>query len=424
MLIFIIAVSSALVISFLCSIMESVLLSLGNADVEGLARAGKPAGVLMQNFKRNIDVPIASILILNTVAHTVGATVAGASYQNAFSAESLWLFSVVFTIAVLLFTEIIPKTYGATHAKELATPVAWGIRFLSVVLYPFVWVSERISRSLRGNQQSPVTSIDEIRLLASLGHKEGVVAADIAGIIGRATRLSQLTAFDVMVPKSQVVFLSTTRTTAENLQALKKSGCSRAPFSTSTNLDEATGIVLAKELFFHLQEHADEPIDWSKLVREPLVVVETQRLTSLLATFQEARSHMALVVDEYGSIVGIVTLEDVMEEIVGDIFDESDHDSNEIWSRTDGSLEALATADIREVCNRLGVEWPVNVDFKSVGGLVTELLERLPKAGDSVEWRGHRLEVCAATANRAQRIRVSPLAAEESGSVSQTETQH
>ena len=411
MLIFIIAVTSALVISFLCSIMESVLLSISSAEVEGLVRDGKPSGELMQKFKRHIDIPIAAILILNTVAHTVGATVAGASYENAFSAESLWLFSVVFTLAVLLFTEIIPKTFGATHAVELAAPVAWGIRFLSFILFPLVWISERISRTLRGNKETPVTSIEEIRLLAMLGSKEGVVGADIADIIARATRLSHLTAYDVMVPKPQVVFMSAARTLTENVEALRKSGYSRVPFSSSNNLDEASGIVLAKEILFYLQDNPHEPIDWTQVLREPLIVAKTRRLSSLLATFQEARSHMALVVDEYGSVLGLITLENVIEEIVGDIFDESDRDGDgdQIWSRADGTLEALATADIRKVCDRLDMEWPVDIDFKSIGGLVTELLERLPAAGDSVEWRGYRLEVCAAARNQAQRIRVSPL---------------
>lgn len=413
MLIFIIAVTSALVISFLCSIMEAVLLSIGNTEVEALVREGRSSGRLMRDFKRRIDVPIAAILILNTVAHTVGATVAGASYQNVFSEQSLWLFSVIFTIAVLLFTEIIPKTFGATHAKELASPVAWGIRCLSLVLAPFVWLSERISRSLRGSKKKPVTSIEEIRLLAMLGHKEGVVGGDIASIIAKSTRLSELTAYDVMVPKPRVTFLSATQTQAENLELLRKSAYSRVPFSATNELDGVVGIVLAKEIFFRLQEVPSEPIAWKEIVRNPLIVAENQRLPLLLNTFRETRNHLALVADEYGGVVGIVTLEDVIEEIVGDIFDESDRDTWDIWSHADGSLEVLATADIREVCDHLGLDWPAKLDFKSVGGLVNELLERLPAVGDKAEWRGYRLEVCAATPRRAQRIRISPLAVDE-----------
>ena len=147
MLTFATAVSLALVVSFLCSIMESVLLSIRTADVEALVLDGQRSGRLLRGFKRRIDVPIAAILILNTVAHTVGTAVAGASYENAFNDETLWIFTIVFTTAVLLFTEIIPKTIGVTHARKLAGPVAYSIQLLTVLLRPFVRLSELIFAS-------------------------------------------------------------------------------------------------------------------------------------------------------------------------------------------------------------------------------------------------------------------------------------
>ena len=120
MVIFVVAVTVALVVSFLCSIFESVLLSLGHAHIEALEREGRSAGRILKKFKSDIDVPIAAILIANTVAHTIGASVAGASYGDVFDPDTLWIFTIVFTVAVLLFTEIIPKTLGATHARALA----------------------------------------------------------------------------------------------------------------------------------------------------------------------------------------------------------------------------------------------------------------------------------------------------------------
>src|SRR5210317_2267693 len=143
MLIFITAVSVVLVVSFLCSIFESVLLSLNRPQIEVLVQREKRSGRLLAQFKENMDVPIAAILILNTAAHTVGAAVAGASYSNVFSSGTLWVFSIIFTIAVLLFTEIIPKTLGVSHATTLATPVAHGIKWLSRLLWPLVALSEK-----------------------------------------------------------------------------------------------------------------------------------------------------------------------------------------------------------------------------------------------------------------------------------------
>ena len=410
MLTFAAAVSLALVGSFLCSIMESVLLSIRAADVEALVRNGKRSGRLLKGFKHRIDVPIAAILIVNTVAHTVGAAVAGASYESAFNYETLWLFTIVFTAAVLLFTEIIPKTLGVTYAKELASPVAYGIQILGVTLRPLVKLCELISRSLLRDKASPVTSVEEIRLLALLGRKEGVFGPRTAGMIVGATRLSQLRAHDVMVPRRSVTFLSGERTKTENLEVLRRSRHSRLPFSATDELDQVSGIVLAKEVLLQLEERPDEEIDWKALMREPLVVPETKHLNSLLRAFQEDRSHMAIVVDEYGGVEGIVTLEDVLEEIVGEIIDESDRAVQEMWPQADGSLEILASIEMRKVGEHFGFEWFSDGDITTPGGLLTERLGRIPVKGDTVEWNGYRFEVVSATPRRADRIRIRPVA--------------
>ncbi len=410
MLTFAMAVSLALAGSFFCSIMESVLLSIGAADVEALVRDDKRSGRLLKRFKRRIDAPIAAILIVNTVAHTVGAAVAGASYESAFDSETLWLFTVVFTAAVLLFTEIIPKTLGVTYAKELASPVAYSIQILGVMLRPLVKLSGLISKLLLRDKANPATSAEEIRLLALLGRREGVFGARTAGMIIGATRLSQLRTHDVMGPRQSVTFLSGQRTKAENLQVVRRSRHSRLPFSTTDDLDQVSGIVLAKELFFQLEKYPDGEIDWEVLVHEPLIVPESRHLNSLLRAFQEDRRHMAIVVDEYGGIKGIVTLEDVLEEIVGEIVDESDAYVQEMWPQADGSLEIVASIEMRKVGENLGFEWFSAGDIMSAGGLVTELLGRIPVKGDAVEWNGYRLVVLSATQRRAERIRIEPIA--------------
>ena len=316
MFVFVTAVCVALVVSFLCSIFESVLLSLGHAHVESLARSGSRPGKILKGFKRNMDVPIAAILIANTIAHTIGASVAGASYEDVFDPDTLWIFTIVFTGAVLLFTEIVPKTVGVSYARGLAVPVAYGVRALTLFLRPLVFVSERLSRLLRGSKENPVTSLEEIRLLAMLGRDEGVVGARTAEMIEGAARLRELKARDVMVPRRFVSFLSAEQSIDENLAVLEKSGHSRFPFTPTASIDEVAGIVLAKDLLFRLRKQPEVPPAWEELMRKPLLVPESKSLHDLLRNFQEDRSHLAFVVDEYGGIEGIVTMEDVLEEVV------------------------------------------------------------------------------------------------------------
>lgn len=406
MQVFVVAVSVALIVSFMCSIFESVLLSMSHAQVEVLAEKGKPSGRILKGFKERIDIPISAILITNTAAHTIGTAVAGASYADAFNAQSLWIFTVVFTIAVLLFTEIIPKTLGVAYAGRLAKPVAYGIRGLTILLRPLVLVTEAISRSLRSDKAAPVTSLDEIRLLATIGHSQGVVGEQAADMIVGVSQLRKLAATNVMVPRQEVVFLSQNDRRAQVVQTIEQSGFSRFPYSPTGDLDQVVGVVFAKQILSQLVESTSGKIKWQSLVHEAIVVPETVALDSLLRTFRQTRRHMALVVDEYGDFQGIVTLEDVIEEIVGDIFDESDLPREDLWQRPDGSLRAFGTAELHRVCRMLNIEMPSDAEIATIGGLLSELLGRIPGQGDSVEWQGYRFVVMSAGGRGAELVSV------------------
>jgi CBS domain containing-hemolysin-like protein len=406
MLLFVSAVSVVLVASFLCSIFESVLLSLTRPQIEIMIRNRRRAGHLLSNFKSNMDVPIAAILILNTAAHTIGAAVAGASYTNVFSAGTLWIFSLVFTVAVLLFTEIIPKTLGVSYATALASPVAHGIRFLTIVLRPLVILSERISRSLRRGADAPVTSAEEIRLLAILGESEGAVGSKTVGIIVGATQLRDMHAQDIILPRDQVRYLSSSMSRSEALDLMSSSGHSRFPFTPTQDINNVTGIVLAKALLFWMQQNDAEQIDWNAIVTPGLVVPSTMPVLELLRTFQHEHRHMAIVVDEYGGVEGIVTLEDVIEEIVGEIHDETDKLVPGFRERPDGSLQVRADVDLRKLSARLGLAWKKETDAATLGGLIIETLKHIPSEGESILWQGHRIEVVRADRRRVRLLSV------------------
>lgn len=406
MLLFVTAVLVVLVVSFMCSIFESVLLSVRRPRIEMMKRRGERAGELLAGFKANMDSPIAAILILNTAAHTVGASVAGASYTAVFNAETLWLFSLLFTLAVLLFTEIIPKTLGVNYAGVLARPAAFGILWLTILLKPLVVVSEKISRSLRRDVATPVTSSEELRLLAFLGGSEGAVGRRTADMIVGATQLRHLHAADVMLPREEIQFLSTKMTRDDVIAYIRESGHSRFPLSGSRNLTDVNAVVFAKEVLMWLLENDAETIDWAALSHDPLIVPDSSPLPQLMSTFQNSHRHLALIVDEYGSIQGIATLEDVLEEIVGDIRDEHDLPSDDFSVQPDGTLVVRGSVDLRKLSAHLGVAWDPDLDITTIGGLVTETLERMPQAGDSIEWQGYRVEVLRADRRRARLLSV------------------
>jgi magnesium and cobalt transporter len=171
---------------------------------------------------------------------------------------------------------------------------------------------------------------------------------------------------------------------------------------------EARGCGLG-ELLYWMHDNPGRPIDWPALAREPVVVPEGMALSALLRTFQDARFHLAIVVDEYGGVEGIVTLEDVIEEIVGDILDESDHPVEDVWPQDDGSIQARATVELRKICGLLDLPWYPEDEVATIGGLVTELLGRLPVRGDAVRWNGCLLEVLTAGPRRPELLSVRRL---------------
>ncbi len=408
MLVLVLTVLGSLAISFFCSIAEAVVLSVGHAQIEALGKAR--AAEILREFKREIDRPIAAIVSFHTVAHTIGASVCGAIYVHAMGERTLWVFSLAFTIAVLLFSEIIPKTIGVTYVATLAAPVAYGVTGLAFILRPVLWVTGLVAKVLRGDHQSPVTSLEEIRLLVAVGRTEGALAGRVADMIEGATALRELTAYEVMVPRSQVAFLSGERTTQENLELIRRSQHSRFPYTPDSDLDHAKGVIIVKDLLFlDGGLGPDSTIDFAALQTPLLVVPAAAPLEKVLRTFQEERRHIAIVVDEYGGTQGLITLEDVLEEIVGEIEDESDRVDQRIFRRADGVFVCRASAETRKLFEILGID--ESPELVTVGGFVADLVGRVPRTGDVVDFHGFQFTVARASARRAERIevrRISP----------------
>jgi CBS domain containing-hemolysin-like protein len=382
---------------------EAVVLTVSHAQIQALGKTR--AASILRHFKREIDLPIAAIVAFHTVAHTVGASVSGAIYVDVFDEKTLWVFSLVFTLLVLVFSEILPKTLGVIFVKEFAVSVAFGVSGLVFVLRPLLWLTNVFARLLRRGGQTPITSMEEIRLLVASGRSEGVLGTRVADMIEGAARLRELTAYDVMVPRALVVFLSGEQTLEQNLGVIRKSGHSRFPYTPDADLDNAKGVVLVKELLFRLRDN--EQVNLAEIARPMIVIPSTTPLERLLRTFQEERRHLAIVVDEYGGTQGVVTLEDVLEEIVGEIEDESDRVDPNIIRRGKDVIVCRGLAETRKVFELFGIDEPT--ESVAMAGFVAELVGRVPQAGDSVEQGGIRYTVLRASARRAERIEVRKL---------------
>ena len=317
-------VSLALVFSFLCSVAESVLLSITPSYIADLqSKKPKKAALLKKLKQDDLDHSLAAILTLNTAAHTIGAIGAGAKATVIFGSYWFGLFSAIMTLVILFMTEITPKTLGAIYWQKLAGSTALFIRFLIISLYPLIWISEKLTRIIVRGKPAHVFSRDELVAMASIGEETGQINESESRMIRNLFRFGALKAKDVMTPRTVILAFQQDMTVNEALAVKSDFEFSRLPLYR-TNIDEITGFILKDEILLaKAQGKADAKLKDFK--REITVIIGSMRLSDLLELMLDQRVHSALVIGEYGETQGIVTLEDVVETLLGlEIVDEMD----------------------------------------------------------------------------------------------------
>ena len=323
-LILIAYVSLALIFSFLCSVAESVLLSITPSYIANLQRERPKKAALLKKIKQDdLDHSLAAILTLNTVAHTVGAIGAGAKATVIFGSYWFGFFSAIMTLMILFLTEITPKTLGAIHWHKLAVSTASFVRFLIIALYPLIWISEKLTRFIVQGKQSHVFSRDELVAMASIGEETGQINESESRMIRNLFKFGALKAKDVMTPRTVILSLQQDMTVNEALAVKSDIEFSRLPLYR-TNIDEITGFILKDELLLAKAQGKGEA-KLKEFKREITIIIGSMKLSELLELMLDQRVHIALVIGEYGETQGIVTLEDVVETLLGlEIVDEMD----------------------------------------------------------------------------------------------------
>ncbi|PHS72033.1 MAG: hemolysin [Cycloclasticus sp.] len=323
MTLLIIYVTIALLFSFLCSIAEAVLLSVTTAHVSALEQEGESSGALLRELRSDITKPLAAILTLNTVAHTVGAVGAGAQAALVFGDAWVGLVSAVLTLMILIFSEIIPKTLGAIYWRGLAGITAHWLKFLIRVLYPFVMLSELLTRGFSRDTKIEGFSRKEFAAMADLGEKEGQLAERESRILKNMFLLHETMVTDVMTPRPVVFSLPESLTVYEYFEKHYDSRFSRIPVYVE-NDEQFTGFVLKDDLLLaQARDNTDKTLE---TYRRDLYALSDK--TSLSDAFDEVlheRAHIMVIIDEYGGMEGIITMEDILETLLGlEIMDESD----------------------------------------------------------------------------------------------------
>ncbi len=337
MTLLLIYLSIAIGVSFLCSILEAVLLSLTPSFVEQTQDTDATQGKKLQDVRDSLDESLSSILILNTFAHTMGAAGVGSQAMQVFGKEWETLIAVLLTLAILYFSEIIPKTLGATFWRQLAVPAAYTISWLVKITYPLVWLSTRLTKLFNKDQENEITR-EEIIALASLSHKGGELFTQENLHLANLLRMREVKTEDILTPRSVVHMLKSNLSVKQALDTDETRSFSRMPVY-GDNIDDIQGKVIKADLFeAERNGHGDKPV--GDFVKPVYRVSEKLPVHKLLDQMIKQKAHLCLVEDEFGQTAGVVSLEDAIETLLGrEIVDESDPVED---------MQALAKSNYRE----------------------------------------------------------------------------
>ena len=348
----------AIVVSFLCSIAEAVLLSVRPAYVAALERNGAAGAAALSALRANLDRPLAAILTLNTIAHTVGAAGVGAQAAVVFGNQYLGVVSAVLTLLILVFSEIIPKTLGAAYWKALAPTTGVALMWLTKLMHPIIRMSEWITRRLSRSGASAFTfSRDEMEAMADIGAEEGVIEDREREIVANLMGLQNLCVRAIMTPRSVLFSVPRDITTAAFFEAHAGVPFSRIPIYRDSADDIDAYVLKAEVIAAQANDEYDRTLD--EFARAFPVIPDVVSVFRAFEQLKQESAHAALIVDEYGVLQGLVTLEDIVETLVGfEITDELD---------TVEDMQALARQRWRRRMERLGFD-PDSEEWRSARG--------------------------------------------------------
>lgn len=303
--------------------MEAVILSVNPSYVALKERENHPSGKLLRKFKDNIDRPLAAILTLNTFAHTIGAAGVGVQAQKIWGEESLTIVSIILTLLILILSEIIPKTLGANYWKSLAPTTAKFLKVLIFIFYPLIIVSNWITAGM-GKGKKSILSRDEFEVMADIGEREGIFRKGESQIIKNLMRFNSIKVEDIMTPRTVMLASHENISMQEFFNRLSDMHFSRIPIYDK-NIDEVTGFVLKDEILEKII-HGKGEEKLKSIRRDMMTVDKKMNLPELFSKLMDRQEHIALVIGEYGNTIGIVSMEDVVETLLGlEIVDEFDN---------------------------------------------------------------------------------------------------
>ena len=415
-----ISIAVLLVLSALSSAAETALTSVNRIRMLQLADEENRNAKIVLDILEHTSRFLSTILLINNLVNILAASLATVLAQRVFQSSAVAIATGAMTFLVLVFGEITPKSYSAQNAERVSLRIAKPVAFLVRLLYPIVRILVPIAnlfiRLMGGKMvRAPFFTEEEIKTIVSVGEEAGVIEEEEKEMIHSIFEFGDTVVREVMIPRVDMVVVESSASLEEVMDVIVKVGHSRIPVFEKS-IDNIIGIIYAKDLLIQLNKmKGGKPKGNSllkKLLRPAYYIPESKRVSELLKELQNKKIHMAIVLDEYGGTAGLVTIEDLLEEIVGEIFDEYDLEEALVEPLGENGYRLDARANLDEVGELLAVDFPEDVG-DTIGGLVYNLVGHIPATGDTVSFRNLEFKVEKVVGRRLLKIVVTRREPEE-----------
>lgn len=389
---------------------EVALFSITRAKVRTLVNDGIPGALVLSFLKENPDRFLITILIGNNIVNILAASIATAVSIGIFGEGgfAVTIATVSVVILLLVFGEIGPKMYASRHPTNLALRVSPMIYLLSQIFGPVIWVFNRIAGKITGGAvfSHHLITEEEIKEWIDVGQEEGTIEKDEQEMLHSVFEFGDTRVREAMTPRIDVVMIEDTTSPEEALEVFKKTGFSRIPVYHE-DIDTIRGVLNIKDTFVAVMDEQNH-LSILDICSEPHFVPETKKIDDLLRELRGKKTHQAIVLDEYGSFVGIITVEDILEELVGDILDEFDTEEPALIQISDGVYSVDARMWVSDLNKELGLQLPVSETYETIAGLIIDQLGFIPRIGESckLDEEGVRLIVIQMKGKRIMRIKL------------------
>ena len=382
-------------------------LRLKNYESQGNKKAAKAL-----KLANRFDEVLTAVLIGNNIVNIAASSVSTLIFVSIFGSKGAGISTIVITVLVLVFCEVLPKSYAKKNAEKISLTIAPTLWALVIILKPFVWLLNKLSSLVSKGSEAPTVTEDELKYMIDEIEEEGVIEEQESELVKSALEFDEISVDEILIPRVKMIGIDVSSTLDEIKETFTREMYSRLPIYDKS-LDNILGIITNKAFFKMLIEGGN---DIRSIIQEVPHIADTKLISEAMRSMQRSKVHLAIVTDQYGGTKGMITLEDIIEELVGEIYDEDDEIITNIAKIDDNKYECAGDLNIGDLLKNLGLdENMIITEYSTVGGWITDMLEHIPEAGESTESGVFKLTAAQVSEQNVEKVIIEILSTDYTG---------